>query len=248
MMMLTSWLQYVTAIICILYMDAISAREDSTKMATTSSTTESRSTEAPDMSFTSPSSSPKFSSPHQADDSTYSTTVISASLEGSNATVISTEGPPSAEKGGDASGLTAPEEEPNPSETPAPGKELNSSQSTSSDGWSGLTRSTTSGDKSAPSTPITSHNKSDSSESTIPAADLNSLVNNGALDGNSSSSGTTTPGKASNSSEPTKPKGGPNLVEIVLGEAVASGSQQSDSASAIGFSLLTVVLTKVILW
>nr|CDJ87560.1 unnamed protein product [Haemonchus contortus] len=82
----------------------------------------------------------------------------------------------------------------------------------------------------------------------MPAVDSNLLVNNGSLDGNWSSFGKTTPGKASNSSESAKPRGGPNLIEIVSEEAVASGSEPGDSASAIGFSLLTVVLTKLILW
>ncbi|VDO56978.1 unnamed protein product [Haemonchus placei] len=258
--MLASRFRYVVAIICILYTGGISAKKGSTKKTTTPSTTESQSTKAPNMSYISPSSSPTFSNLHQ--DTTSESTMTPATVEDSTPTVTSTDGPSSvwtsAEEGDDASDLTTPGEKPNPFEATTPGIGSNSSESSTPDYRSGefdsarsndksnSSKLTTSDDQPVPTNRTISNDTSGSSESTAPVGGPSiSVEDTPDKSLNSTDGETTTPGSKSNSSESTEPNGEPKLF---VEDPRASGSQLGDSASAIGFSLLTVVVTKLILW
>nr|CDJ95664.1 unnamed protein product [Haemonchus contortus] len=254
--MLASRFQYVIAVVFILYTGGISAKREEPNSRPGSYSEEDAAASATDDYRGNHALNRNYLPETTTSGSTTSTSMTSTTEENSTPTITSTDGPSpertTAGEGGKASGLSTPEEKPNPSEAATPGKGSNSSETTPDYG-SGEIKSTTSNDKSNSSKLTTfdhqsastkwtiSNNASGSSESTSP-------VGRPDKDSNSTDGVTTTPGKGSNLSEFAEPKGGPNLIAIVSGESVASGSQQSDSASAIGFSLLTVVLTKLILW
>uniref|UniRef100_A0A7I4YPI3 Secreted protein n=1 Tax=Haemonchus contortus TaxID=6289 RepID=A0A7I4YPI3_HAECO len=255
--MLASRFQYVIAVVFILYTGGISAKREEPNSRPGSYSEEDAAASATDDYRGNHALNRNYLPETTTSGSTTSTSMTSTTEENSTPTITSTDGPSpertTAGEGGKASGLTTPKEKPSPFEANTPGKGSNSSESSTSDYRSGEFKPTTPNGKSNSSELTTSDGQSVSTNWTISnnasgSSESTSPVGRPDKDSNSTDGVTTTPGKGSNLSEFAEPKGGPNLIAIVSGESVASGSQQSDSASAIGFSLLTVVLTKLILW